>query len=97
VRLTHVQHLVTYNYGWMSMTLLVDDVLVARKSWREANEPEGQFAATTTFEFQFQLSDGDAAHPCNLVATGGFSRITRTVLTVDGRLLYDEGSQASVK
>jgi hypothetical protein len=92
VRLTHAQYLVTCNYGFWSVTLLVDDVVVARKSWKEGTAERG----TANFELQFQLSDGDATRPCTFLVSGGLYWITRAVLTVDGRLLYDEGQpQAS--
>jgi hypothetical protein len=68
-------------------TLLVDDVVIAEKI-----APAGTEDGELFDEVQFQLADGDTVCPCTFRAYGT-GRITRTALTVDGRLLYDERHQ----
>ena len=92
VRLTNAQHLVTYNVTRWAGILQVDDVIVARR----VLPTKGWMTGGPTVEIPFQLSDGDAARQCTFSAYYGTPTITRAVLTVNGRLLYDEGPQASV-
>jgi hypothetical protein len=91
VYLTHAKHLVTYSPGFLDFKLYVDDVLVGRK-YRGTITKEKRLI----YEFQFQLSDGDAerrstfsAHYDPASSRSGL-RIMRALLTIDGRLLYDE-------
>lgn len=87
VHLAHEHHLVTYNYGWLSSTLVVDDVIVVRKV-----SLTGDGKAKPHVEIPFQLSDGDVERPCTFSAyyAPPRLRIKRALLRVDGRLLYDE-------
>jgi TIR domain len=88
VRLTHAQHLVTYDVGAFSATLSVDDVVVTRKFW-----PTGKEEGAPTVEVPFQLIDGDAVRQCTFAAYYGTWTIERATLAVDGQVLYDEGEQ----
>jgi hypothetical protein len=93
VRLTQEQHLVTYNVNLVGDTVLVDDVVVVRKLRPPGKKEEGE----PNVEKEFQLSDGDVVRQCTFMAYYGAVWIERAVLTVDGRLLYDEGRpQASL-
>jgi hypothetical protein len=88
VQLTHAQHTITYKVHLVSNpTLLVDDVVIAEKISPARMEDGGPVD-----EVQFQLADGDAVRSCTFLAHGT-GRITRAALTVDGRLLYDDGQQ----
>jgi hypothetical protein len=88
VRLTHAQHVVAYNVGALSATLSVDDEVVTRRFW-----PNSADEGAPTVEIPFELADGNAAHPCTFSAYYGTWKIKRAVLTVDGRVLYDDGEQ----
>jgi hypothetical protein len=84
VRLTHAEHHITYKVHVLKgPTLLVDDVVIAENI--SPREKDGELFD----EVEFDLADGDAARACIFLAYGE-GRITRTALTVDGRLLYDE-------
>jgi hypothetical protein len=88
VQLSQTQHTITYKVHLFSNpTLLVDDVVIAEKI-----SPAGTEHGELFDEVQFQLADGDAVRPCTFRAYG-MGRITRTALTVDGRLLYDDSQQ----
>ena len=88
VQLTHARHVVAYNVGALSATLRVDDVVVTRKY-----SPTGDGVEAPTVEVPFQLADGDAQLPCTFAAYYATWSIKRALLTVDGRVLYDEGEQ----
>jgi hypothetical protein len=85
VRLTQEQHRVTYSVNVRSATLQVDDVEVVRRYSTTGTKDE------PAVEIPFELSDGDAVRHCTFMAYYGAVWIERAVLTVDGRLLYDEG------
>ena len=90
VQLSHTDHTITYKvHVFSNPTLLVDDVVIAAKI-----SPAGEKDGEPFDEVQFQLADGDTVRPCTFRAYG-MGRITRTALTVDGRLLYDEGHRSA--
>jgi hypothetical protein len=86
VQLTHTQHTITFRIGFLNWSLRVDDVKIARISYRTE---DGVFVE----EYQFQLADGDTARPCSCLVYTDVDKVMRIALNVDGRLLYDEGEQ----